>query len=98
GFALLYLAPPRTGLLVAVLDQPLEPLEVAVHLILDDAEEIACEVLRRRVALNVHLDVDARLVLADPLERDYAVVLEFAVDRLPSNLLIRLLIGDLRGP
>jgi hypothetical protein len=40
-FALLHLAPPGTGLLAAGLDQLREPLEVAMHLILDDSEEIA---------------------------------------------------------
>ena len=47
GFALLDLAAPGAGLLVAVLDQLLEPLEVVMHLFLDDAKEVACDVLRR---------------------------------------------------
>jgi len=38
GLAVLHLAAPGTGFLVAVLDQPLEPLEITVYLTLDDAE------------------------------------------------------------
>jgi hypothetical protein len=45
-FALPHLAPPGTCLFVAVLDQLLEPLQVAVYLLLDDAQEIARDVLR----------------------------------------------------
>jgi hypothetical protein len=45
-FALLHLAPPGACLSVAVLDQLLEPLEIAAHLTLDDAQEIARDVLR----------------------------------------------------
>jgi len=39
-----------------------------VHLTLDDAKEVARDVLRARVALDVHLDVDARLTPGDRLE------------------------------
>jgi len=45
-FALPHLAPPGACFLVAVLDQLLEPLEIAAHLTLDDAQEIARDVLR----------------------------------------------------
>ena len=51
-----------------------------MHLTLDDAEEIACDVLHGRLALDVHLKVDARQPIADLLERDNAVVLDLAVD------------------
>ena len=69
-----------------------------MHLTLDDAEKIARDVLGSRLALDVHLDVDARLTIADLLERDDAVVLDLAIDRLPGDLLVRLLLGDLRRP
>ena len=69
-----------------------------MHLTLDDAEEIACDVLHGRLALDVHLEVDARLTIADLLERDDAVVLDLAVDRLPGDPLVRPLLGDLRRP
>jgi hypothetical protein len=67
-----------------------------VHLTLDDAEKIACDVLHARLALNVHPHVDARLSIAHPLECDDAVVFDLAVDRLPSDLFVRLLLSDLR--
>ena len=44
-FALPHLAPPGACFFVAVLDQLLEPLEIAAHLTLDDAQEIARDVL-----------------------------------------------------
>jgi len=44
--AVLHLSAVGARRLVAVLDQLLEPLEVAVHLTLDDAEKIAGDVLR----------------------------------------------------
>src|SRR5215204_1458641 len=84
--------------LVAVLDQLLEALEVAAHLTLDDAEHIPGNVLRGRLALDVHLNVDARLVPSDLLGADDAVVFDLAVDRLPGDLLVRLLLSDLRRP
>src|SRR5215218_7224421 len=84
--------------LVSVLDQLLEALEVAAHLTLDDAGEIPGNVLRGRLALDVHLKVDARLVPSDLLEADDAVVFDLAVDRLPGDPLVRLLLGDLRRP
>jgi hypothetical protein len=40
------LAPPGACFLVSVLDQLLEPLEIAAHLTLDDSQEIARDVLR----------------------------------------------------
>jgi hypothetical protein len=94
----LYLAAPGTCFLVAAFDQVLEPLEVTVHLGFDDAEQIACDVLRGRVALGVNLKVDASQARTEPLERDDAVVLDLAVDRLPGDSFVRLLFGDLRGP
>jgi hypothetical protein len=45
--SVLHLAAVGARRLVAALDQPLEPLEVAVHLTLDDAQEITRDVLCR---------------------------------------------------
>jgi hypothetical protein len=45
-FAVPHLAPPGACFFVAVLDQLLEPLEIPVHLTLDDTQEIARNVLR----------------------------------------------------
>jgi hypothetical protein len=58
--AVLDLAAPGAALLVAVLDQLLEPLEITAHLTLDHAEKVARDVLRPRLPLDVNLDVDAR--------------------------------------
>ena len=44
-FALPHLAPPGAWFFVADLDQLLEPLKIAAHLTLDDAQEIARDVL-----------------------------------------------------
>src|SRR5215216_7017350 len=98
SLAVLHLSAVGARRLVSVLDQLLEALEVAAHLTLDDAEEIPGNVLRGRLALDVHLNVDARLVPSDLLEADDAVVFDLAVDRLPGDLLVRLLLSDLRRP
>jgi hypothetical protein len=90
--------PVGAGLLAAALDQLLEALEVAAHLRLHDAQEVTGEVLGGGLALDVHLDVDPRLIVAERLERDDSVVLDLAVDRLPGDLLVRLLVGDLGRP
>ena len=42
------------------------------HLVLHDPEQVAGHVLGLRLALDVHLDVDTRLVVSEPLERDDA--------------------------
>ena len=60
-FALPHLAPPGAGFPVAALDQLLEPLQVAVYLLLDDAEEIAGDVLCLPAAWIELLDVFAGL-------------------------------------
>jgi hypothetical protein len=53
--------PARRQVLVAALDQLLEPLQVAVYLLLDDAEEIAGDVLCLPAAWIELLDVFAGL-------------------------------------
>jgi hypothetical protein len=96
--AVLNLAPPGAGLLAAALDQLLEPLEIAAHLSLDDPEEVARDILGAGLALDVHLDVDPRLIVAELLEGDDAVVLDLAADRLPRDHLVRPLLRNLGRP
>src|SRR5918993_2085080 len=96
--ALLHFAAPGPGLFAAALDQLLEPLEIPAHLRPHNPKQIAGNIFEARLALDVHLDVDTRLRVADWLEGDGAVVLDLAVDRPPGDLLVRPLLGDLGRP
>jgi hypothetical protein len=96
--AVLHFAAPGPRLLAAALDQLLEPLEISAHLRLHNPEEIAGDILDARLTLDVHLDVDACLLVTDWLERDGAVVLDLTVDRPPSDLLVWSLLRDLGRP
>ena len=93
---ILDLAAPRTGLGTLLLDQLLEPLQVALHAAVVHAERGA-DLLRHTLRLPVHLHHHACLRVADAVEGDDAGV-AFAARRVPGDAVVRMLLSDLGVP
>src|SRR4051794_26350532 len=84
-------AAPGPGLgAAAALDELLEPLGVGLDAVVVDAARRA-GLLDQAGGLPVDLDHDARLVVAEPVERDDARLLGVAADSLPGDPLVGVL-------
>src|SRR4051812_23132856 len=93
---LLDLAAPGARLRAALLDELLEPLEVALDPVVRDPGRVA-DLLHRAFRLDLHLDGDAGGVVVEAVEGDDAAI-GGAARRGPGHPLVRRLLGDLGVP